>query len=485
MKPFPFLRSLSGATLVGAIAGAQVGAQQPLLNIVDRALSRPLAQSTLSWQLAGAAGDVYVLLADVATGHPNVLGADFDLGFTPSLVFVTFGVFNGSAQNGFLSLPLAALPSNAAMHLQFAAWDPAAGFSSLQPSNLDSFYVNDENQALTFDFAHPAFPVFGMTGVFDKTVHYRLQALPPSIRTVHPLPAEAMPWPFTGLTQLNPAGARFQHALRAGELGSVGVPELLTAVRWRPLFGNVVAQTLPQFELRAALSDVVPDYAIDPWSVLPVAPASGLATTFAANAIAGTTQVLFSGPYAVTPQALSASGYLAYPLTQPFLHDGVHTLLLETLCSPAAGSAINTPLIHLLSQSSANPFATVAAMGGWSGFPSPLPPATTSAGIGGAYLFDLELEFLRTRSVAESAWTTAFAPSPDYQAPTLASFAPPGTSLVVEYRGRTGAGAPPTAWSTSPDVADGMIELQIRVTMDANAATGAVPWLDMVSIPFR
>ncbi|MBL8751436.1 MAG: hypothetical protein JNK78_19935 [Planctomycetes bacterium] len=477
-------RPVLGAVFFAAVASG-LRAQQPLLTIDWRALSRPQGQSMLSWQMVGPPGEVFVMLADVATGQPNVFGADFDLAFSPSLLFLDVGILNGGNQSGFLGLTLAGLPANAAMHLQYGSWDPNIGLSSMRASNLDSFFVHDENAAVVIDFGHPAFPVFGMTGVFDKTVHHRLQALPPVVRTVRPSPAEAMPWPFsTMLTPFNPNGARCQHAVRASDLGSIGVPEWLVAVRWRPLFGNVTAQTLPQFELRAALADAVPDYAIDPWSALPVDPGSGLSTTFAANAIPGTEQVLFSGAYSIFPGALTPGGHLPYPIAQPFLHDGVHTLLLETRCAPGAGTGVNFPLIHLLSNSSPEPFATVAAIGGWAGFPAPLSPSTTPVGNGGSYTFDLEVDFLRTRSVAESAWTPSFGGALDYGIPTLASFAPPGTSILVEYRGRTASGAPPTAWSTTPDVADGMNELQIRVTMEANAATGAVPWVDMVAIPF-
>ncbi len=477
-------RPVLGAAFVAA-AGPVLCAQQPLLTIASRALSRPLGQSTLSWQMVGPPGEVFVMLADVATGQPTVFGADFDLAFSPSLLLLDAGILNGGTQSGFLGLTLPGLPPNVAMHLQFASWDPNFGLSSMRASNLDSFFVHDDDSAVVFDFARPAFPVFGMTGVFDKTVLHRLQALPPAVRSVRPLPAEAMPWPFTTmLTPFNTNGARCLHALRASDLGSLGVPEALVAVRWRPLFGSVTAQTLPQFELRAAMSTVVPDYAIDPWSALPVDPGSGLSSTFAANSIPGTEQILASGSYTISPAALTSGGYLPYPLSQPFVHDGVHTLLLETRCAPGAGAVVNRPLVHLMSNSSPEPFGTVAAIGGWAGFPAPLVPSTTAIGNGGSYTFDLELDFLRTRSVAESAWTVSFGGALDYDAPTVASFAPPGTSILVEYRGRIAPGSTPTPWSTTPDVADGMNELQIRVTMEANAATGAVPWVDMVAIPF-
>lgn len=484
MDPISHSRSFFVTALVG-LAVSFASAQQPVLKIETRDLSRLLSQSTLQWQVAGRAGDVYVVLGDVATGHPNLLGVDFDLGLTSSLVFVTFGALTAVPQTNTLQLSLAGLPSNVPMHLQFGAWDPVAGFASLRASNLDSFYVHDGNGAVTYDFAFPNHPLFGLTGVFDRTVGNRLQALPPAVRTVHPLPPDAMLFPVASiLTPFSGTGARFLHALRASELGSNGVPELLTSVRWRPLFGAVVPQTVPQFELRAALSDVVPDYTIDPFSALPTAPSSGLVSTFAANAIAGTTQTLRTGAYTISPQSLLPSGYVPFPIVQPFVHDGVHTLLLETLCSAGTFATANSPALYLLSQSSAEPFATVAAVGGWSGFPSPLLPASTPSGNGGSYLFDLELEFLRTRSVALSPWLVAFAAAPDWQVPTLAQFTPPGTSIVVEYRGRTAPGAQPTAWSTSPDIADGMVELQFRVTMEANAATGTVPWLDLLSIPY-
>lgn len=481
--PLPF-QSLALAPLLFAVSAAS---QQPRLDLSPNFVSRQQTQGSLAWSTYSRVGDVYVLLADLAAGASSLFGQTFDLAFTPNVLALGAGVIIPAGTGfGFVAINPSALPAGVLLYLQFGSWNPQAGFASLLVSNVDSFAAFDGPGGIEETFDFPG----GMTGVFDQSVRYRLQALPPVTRTVRPLPPQAFPFlqPFTA-GPLNPSGARLQVAFRAVDMGAVGVPEQLTAVRWRPLFGNVVADTHPQFELRAAHTAAVPDYTIDPWSALPMFPNSGLSTQFAANP-AGTSTTLFNGSYTIAPSSLLPSGYLPYPAPQQsFVYDGQSTLLLETLCSPSPGlgPTRNHQMLYLMVMSSAQPFGTVVAAAGLNGQPSPLLPATATSGTGGSYTLDWELEFVRTTSLAQSSWLFSGPfPNHDYGTPIVASFTPPGTSLVVEFRGALdGFGLGATAWSSNQDLADGLPFLQYRVRMTANATTGAVPWLDSLFVPVQ
>jgi len=127
----------------------------------------------------------------------------------------------------------------------------------------------------------------------------------------------------------------------------------------------------------------------------------------------------------------------------------------------------------------------VYAAAGSHGQPVPMQPAATANGTRDALLFDWELVFERTVSVATSPWSTVPAPQLDYRDAIVCGHAPAGTSLLVEFRGRATAASAPTAWSASPNVADGMPWLQFRVTMTPDAATGVVPWVDTLIVPVQ
>jgi hypothetical protein len=483
MNPLPVAR---GAT-IGVLLLAAATAQQPRLQVTPFAVSRTQAAATLNWSAHGPGGDLFVLLADTSPGPSSLFGSTFDLGFSPLAFVLDAGVLAPLGSYGFAQFVPSALPAGP-LFFQFASWNPTTWFPPLRPSTNTSMVVHDHTFAIAVEFDWGSVPA--LTGVFDRTVTHRLQASPPTVRTVQPLPSPALPFlAQSSLQPLHPEGSRFQTVLRASDLGASGVPEQLTAVRWRPMFGIVAPEWYAQFELRAAHTDVVPDYRVDPWSALPVAPNSGLQTTFAANPAPGAPPtLLYAGPYPVSPQALRPNGYLPYPSPQQsFTWDGQRSLLLETQCPPMQGGGLpqNFHLLYLLVLSSPQPFGTVAAVAGTQGQPSPLPPATTPTGVGGSYVLDLELEFQRVTSQATGPWILTGPTFPDYQAPQIAAGVPPGTSLVVEFRGATnpqGTGA--TAWSTNPDDADGNAFLQYRVTMTADPVTGAVPWIDALVVPF-
>ncbi|HEU4420335.1 MAG TPA: hypothetical protein VFT55_15465 [Planctomycetota bacterium] len=454
-----------------------------MLNLDTHQVPRSQPSQTVLWNLYGRTGDIYALVVDVAPGSTPLFGQTFDLAFSPSLLVLHAGLVTYSSPGAFTFSP-GAFPPGTPLFFQVGEWDPSLGLGSMLASTSESLIVHDGTAALEVSF-RVDLPL--LTGVFDHTVSHRLQALPSVRRTVQPLPPSAYPIPITGLTPVRPAGARLQHALRASELGANGVRETLTAVRWRPLFGVVVPETLPQFELRASHTDVVPDYTIDPWGLIPVAPLSGLSQTFAQNPRPGSTVSMYSGSYVVQPQALLPNGYLPFPAPQAtFVYDGQSTILLETLCDPVPGLGApnNFALIYGLVLSSGQPYASVHASGGGVGQPAVVNPATVASGLGGSFLFDLELEFVRTTSVATSRWFASPVANPDYRPWHSAAFTPPGTSIALEFRGADdpfGTGA--TAWSASQDVADGKVFLQFRATLEADPNSTAVPWIDTLVVP--
>lgn len=463
-------------------------AQQPHLWLLTREMPRQSPLTTQIWSLFGRPGDVYGLLADVQTGRTNLLGAEFDLAFSPSVLLLNAGLL-GFAQSSYsMALQPSTLPAGVPIHSQFAAWAPAQGLGSLMVSNMASFAAHDGAVALVFAFDNFQSWPDPMQGVFDRGVQSRLQASPPVTRRVRPLPPQAswLPW-ISPQQPLNPAGARFQQAFRAEDLGANGLPEHLVAVRWRPLFGLVAAESYPQFELRAAHSDVVPNYALDPLTYNPVFPGSGLQPQFASNVRPGSTPVaLCNGQYDVLPQQLDPRGYMPFPVSQSFAYDGVGTLLLETLCSPRPG--LGAPqnfqvLQRVLPGVYQQPSAMLYASAGIGGQPSPLSPAGAVSGIGEAALYDWELEFERSLSVATSPWSLVAWQPIDFQAPIVSAYTPSGTSILIEYRGANSPSSTPTAWSTSPDIADGFFYVQFRVTMQANPQTGAVPWVESLILP--
>ncbi|MFT7534404.1 MAG: hypothetical protein ACI85K_000351 [Hyphomicrobiaceae bacterium] len=481
-------RLLIGGTLATLSLIGVVAAQQPVLLLTPRAFSRQSPPTSLGMVMTGPGGNIFALVADVAPGRTTVLGGEFDLAFSPSLLALSVGVLTGNYQQSSLPLVPSSLPASVPIYCQYGTWDVAQGFSTMQASNLDSFVGHDGTGAVTFNFSYPGYPAYQYEGTFDKTVYSRLQALPAVVRTVRPLPPEAYPSLITSpLEPLHPSGARFQFAIRASDLGANGIPETLTAIRWKPQFGVVATESFTQFELLAGHSSVVPDYSIDPWSALPAFPFSGLDTQFAQNQ-SSAPLAIFSGSYTVQPQALQASGYMPFPsLQQPFVYDGQSTLLLETQCAANAsgGTPANHQSMYSMVLSAPTPHATVFAAAGLNGIPSPMQPGTTAAGTGASILPDWELEFVRTTSVVTSPFRASAIAAPDYLAPIVAAYTPPGTSISIEYRGQASGTSVLTAWSSSPDIADGMLQIQFRVRMESNPVTGAVPWIDALSIPYQ
>ena len=484
IRPSPLVRAAVALPCL-AIVTAEAIAQQPQLQMAIRDFP-PFANTSLTWTLTGRPNDIYGLFVDQSIGSGTVLGVQLELALSPAAILVHAGLAADTVTTHTLLLPPAALPPGMPFFTQAASFDPLQGLDSALVSNVDSFAAHAAPWALTIDFrTGGGFSPFE-AGVYDTSVQTRLQALPPSSRLVRTVPPAGAISPSVLVAQpLHPSGSRMQMVLRASDLGTVGVPETLVSVRWRPLFGSVVAETLPQFELIAAATDVVPDYTLDSFSALPMFPQSGLSPQYSSNPAPGSSVTVFSGSYDVSPQDLLPSGYVPFPaLQQPFVYDGSRSLLFETRCAPtvAGGLPNNYCVLGLMVFTSPLPFGTVISAPGYMGQPSPVVPQSTPVGFGGSFLFDWQLELRRTTSMARSIWYSAVG-NLDYQAPIVASHTPPGTSLHIEYRGGDFGGVNPTAWSTSPDVADGRPMLQFRIVMEADPVTGAVPWIDTLIVP--
>ena len=267
---------------------------------------------------------------------------------------------------------------------------------------------------------------------------------------------------------------------RPVDVGATGEPELLTAIRWRPL-GAVVNQAHPGLDVLVSHSNVQPNYAVGAFSGLPVAPNSGLDDAFAQNPI-GPQNVVFSGAYTVRAADQTASGYMPYPISAPFDYDGQSSLLLEFRNTPSLAPIGNGQAGRLMVASSPDPAARVVAEGNAM---SPLAPSTALTGNGDNFLYDYELDFARIESRALSPWY-AGGTNPDYMAPVICDQVPAGTSYSLEFRGANDAqGSGATVWSASQDVADGRPFLQARVRFVGSIRSGAVPFLDNLVVPIR
>ncbi len=68
--------------------------------------------------------------------------------------------------------------------------------------------------------------------------------------------------------------------------------------------------------------------------------------------------------------------------------------------------------------------------------------------------------------------------------PIVAKSLPLGTSIAIQYRGSDSAlDTTATAWSASPSIADGLLNLQFRITFRSNLLTGARPIVDSLVVP--
>ena len=468
--------------VAAALLAALPRAQSPQLRL-DPAVSLVGGPVTVTFDIAAAAGSPYAIFLDLSGGPVDILGERLWLGLTPSLWAMAAGLMPAAGtQGGSYGVPLVPGLAGLVLYGQGVVLDAAAPNQLFRVTGGASTAFYSGLGAVVADFTNPV--VSGFTGTFASDLVGRVRGGAVTTRTHRTIDPSSLFFNLPIQSPLSPYGLRQQMVYRAQDVGASGEPELLTAVRWHahPSI-PVTLDTHSLFELRAGHTAVTPDYSVDPFSALPVAPLSGLSTTFAANVSPlAPPQVLYAGAYIVDPTQMLPGGYMPYPLAAPFRYDGLSSLLLEFRVGPSTANGVNGGVVRLMVQSSAEPYGRVLAAGTASSFL--VPSATTTAMIGDNAMHDLELVFARVETFCLSPWLDSNRPSPDYQAPILATSLPAGTAVTAEYRGSSSpTGVNPTAWSASPDVADGRRYLQFRLVFRANLVTGERPVVDTLVVP--
>src|SRR5690606_14827025 len=142
----------------------------------------------------------------------------------------------------------------------------------------------------------------GFTGNYDRRSQDQLRGGAVRVRTHRTVDPQGIPFGLPLATPFHATGSRTQMVFRPRDLGSQGEEEIVTAIRWRPFSGTLVADRIERLDLDVVHSLVMPDYTIDPSSALPAFPNSGLDELFAANPKPGERPVrVRSGAYAIGP----------------------------------------------------------------------------------------------------------------------------------------------------------------------------------------
>jgi len=450
---------------IGAVTG-----QGPTLSMpAGIALSNGATIRTTTYVPAGTA---YATFIDLEGGPLDILGERFYLGLSGAFTTFDGGVAQTGAETRSVTLPTSIGLLGTVVFGQSIALDPAAPNGLFRISNGASSVMFAGQPVILEDFQVSA---AAFTGNFSADVSGHLRGGVVSTRTHVTVAPQGVPFAAGIQSPLVPNGARQQVCLRAVDVGATGQPELVTALRWRPV-GPVQNDTFQSFDLRIGHTNVVPDYSIDPFSSLPIDPDSGMSETFADNVLAGAAPgIVYQGSYDIDPADLTPGGYLPYPMFTSFAYDGASSMLLEFRTFDPNALGINGQQVYLMVQSSPLPAARTVATGGQ--------PAALLAGQADNALPEYEIEFTRAQTFAQSPWYPV-SPQTDFGAPIAATSLPAGTSIVIEYRGSDNPGvATPTEWSTSPDIAEGHANLQYRITFHANPFTGERPLIDSLVIP--
>ena len=193
--------------------------------------------------------------------------------------------------------------------------------------------------------------------------------------------------------------------------------------------------------------------------------------------------MISTGPYTIDPANVLPGNYVPYPMLASFDYDGQSSLLIDLRVDAGPSSqGFNSMVVNLMVQSSPLPGARCVA----AGVPgAPIDPDSVTDGVPDNAMPDFEFVFARTTSTAQSPWLASPVPNPDYGTPCVGQSLPAGTAITIEYRGADQGGLNPTAWSSTPDVADGRVALQYRVTFSANHVTGERPLIDTLVIPIH
>ena len=439
---------------------------------------------TVQLALVGQPRHTFASFVDLKGGPQSVLGEEFFLGLGGTLVLFDTGTFNmGGLHYRALTVPSTGVPTGVVFYLQALVLDSQAPNGSFRVSNGESTVLHNATQVMVEEFTDPVLQ--GFTGNYDKSRRHRLLGMPPRrrVHTVKPTQGAVFGSPVAG--PLNPNGARVQMVYRASDLGANGEREVLTAVRWLPR-GSVQTATYKRLLVDVGHTQVVPDYTIDPWTAFPRFPNSGLATNFAMNQKTGEKPVrIFDGSYTLRPQDVRPDGYVSYPRpAATFTYNGFNSLLLDFRmeATPKLTTA-NGQQIQLMVLSTPQPNARIHASGRSATI---VDPHTVTSGRGDNSMTYMQFEFVRIESQALSPWRKAPVLNPNFHKPALATSEPPGTRIVVEYRGaRSANGTGAGMWSADVNNVDGHPYIRYRVTLLANPWTGAVPSLESIVIPIN
>jgi len=464
------------ATLMAAAVS-----QSPTFRM-DPAVMLGLNGATITYDLSANSGTMYSMLASLDGGPIGVLGERFYLGLTPAPITLGVGVMPAAGiAAGSLQVPAFAGFVGLAIYGQGAVIDTAAPNGLFRATNAESSLIYGSPTALVVDFDDPA--ASGFTGNYSQQIAGHVSGGPVTHRTHRTISPQGVFFPLPLPNPLNPHGCREQMVYRVQDLRATGVPEVVTAIRWFSATPLVI-DSFQQFEIAIGHSPVVPDYTVGAWTALPVAPGSGLNPLFHLNHVPSAPPVtVYQGPYVMVPAMQRPDGYVPLPAFTPFAYDGTSSLLIEfkTFADPQATGA-NGMYGSLMVQSSPLPAAR-NKKGGTAG--ALVNPAQVTQGTGDNWMADLQIEFARIETNAQSPWHDSGLPAPDYGAPAIAASLSSGTSVQIEYRGTAALGTTPTAWSSSPNIADGLRYLQFRMTFLANLQSGEVPVVDTLVVPIN
>lgn len=468
---------------LGALVGLQATClcQSPNLHMTPApSISQVSANIVFSLSNAPPNGP-FTIFVDLDSGPVDLLGERFYLGFTNSFVAAQWGQTNAQG-TAFRSsfVPLFPGASGLVIHGQGVVLDPAAPNGLFRVSNAASSCLTTTGTGLivqTFDGS----VIGSLTGNYSTDVPGQVRGAPVTTRTVRTVLPGTIPFNQGITSPLDPEGCREQVVYRASDLGATGEPERILAMRWRAQTA-VQPELYQSFTIRMAHTSITPDYTVDPFTALPTQPNSGLAAAFADNEqLSDPSAVVYSGNYAIDPAHVLPGNYMPYPMAATFDYDGVSSLLIDFRAGPTGNAqGLNGMAVNLALASSSLPGARCVAAGTPT---NPINPNTVADGLPDNAIPDFEFVFARTTSTAQSAWIVSNTSNLDYGTPVVAKTEPLGTSIQIEYRGGDQNGNNPTAWSSSPDVADGRPALQYRITFVSNHLTGERPLIDTLAIP--
>lgn len=144
-----------------------------------------------------------------------------------------------------------------------------------------------------------------------------------------PIPSLMIPFPPGIQTPLSPLGSRLMTLYRYFDVGFTPLDESthnldIEGLSWSPIGGQVVFDLYDLYEIRLGHSRFLPDEIVNPTSLLPTAPNSGLAAgSFDQNTAEGTVATVVhprEKGYSVNPldmfQASSGTNFLPFPLNR-------------------------------------------------------------------------------------------------------------------------------------------------------------------------